>query len=94
MGQAGESGDQPGAPGDASGGIPAELGSADLDYEQARDGLVEVVKALEVGGLSLDESLALWERGEQLARLCEQRLAGARKRVEAVLDVGRDEAAH
>ncbi|HTK63371.1 MAG TPA: exodeoxyribonuclease VII small subunit [Pseudonocardia sp.] len=44
-----------------------------------------MVKALEVGGLSLDESLRLWERGEKLARLCEQRLAGARERVEAVL---------
>lgn len=82
MGQAGEGGNQPGA----SGGVSAEMG-----YEQARDELVEVVKRLEVGGLSLDESLALWERGEQLARLCEQRLAGARERVEAVLDVGRDE---
>jgi exodeoxyribonuclease VII small subunit len=56
-----------------------------MGYEQARDELVEVVKALEVGGLSLDESLRLWERGEKLARLCEQRLAGARERVEAVL---------
>jgi exodeoxyribonuclease VII small subunit len=56
-----------------------------MGYEQARDELVEVVKALEVGGLSLDDSLALWERGERLARLCEQRLAGARERVEAVL---------
>jgi exodeoxyribonuclease VII small subunit len=44
-----------------------------------------VVKALEVGGLSLDESVRLWERGEQLARVCERRLAGARDRVEAVL---------
>jgi exodeoxyribonuclease VII small subunit len=57
-----------------------------MGYEQARDELVEVVKALEVGGLSLDESLRLWERGERLARLCEQRLAGARERVDAVLN--------
>lgn len=56
-----------------------------LDYERARDELVEVVKALEVGGLSLDDSLALWERGERLARRCEQQLAGARDRVDAVL---------
>ncbi|MDQ2708496.1 MAG: exodeoxyribonuclease VII small subunit [Actinomycetota bacterium] len=56
-----------------------------MGYEQARDELVEVVKALEVGGLSLDESVRLWERGERLARLCEQRLAGARDRVQAVL---------
>ncbi|NMH98559.1 exodeoxyribonuclease VII small subunit [Pseudonocardia acidicola] len=57
-----------------------------LDYEQARDELTEVVRALEVGGLSLDESVALWERGEALARRCEEQLAGARTRVEAVLD--------
>ncbi|MBV9313935.1 MAG: exodeoxyribonuclease VII small subunit [Pseudonocardia sp.] len=60
----------------------------ELGYEQARDELIEVVKALEVGGLSLDESVALWERGEQLARLCERRLAGARERVNAVLNQG------
>jgi exodeoxyribonuclease VII small subunit len=56
-----------------------------LGYEQARDELAEVVRALEVGGLSLDDSLALWERGEKLARRCEQQLAGARDRVDAVL---------
>jgi exodeoxyribonuclease VII small subunit len=44
-----------------------------------------VVRALEAGGLSLDDSLALWERGERLARRCEQQLAGARDRVDAVL---------
>ena len=56
-----------------------------LDYEKARDELTEVVRALEVGGLGLDESVALWERGEALARRCEQQLAGARERVEQVL---------
>ncbi|HWN31677.1 MAG TPA: exodeoxyribonuclease VII small subunit [Pseudonocardia sp.] len=56
-----------------------------LGYEQARDELAEVVRALEVGGLSLDDALALWERGERLARRCEQQLAGARDRVDAVL---------
>ena len=56
-----------------------------LDYEQARDELTEVVRALEVGGLSLDESVALWERGEALAKHCENRLAGARERVQQVL---------
>lgn len=59
---------------------------AGLGYEQARDELAEVVRALEVGGLSLDESVALWERGEALARRCEEQLAGARDRVQAVLD--------
>jgi exodeoxyribonuclease VII small subunit len=56
-----------------------------LGYEQARDELAEVVRTLEVGGLSLDDALALWERGERLARRCEQQLAGARDRVDAVL---------
>jgi exodeoxyribonuclease VII small subunit len=57
-----------------------------LGYEQARDQLIEVVRALEAGGLSLDDALALWERGERLARRCEQQLAGARERVDAVLN--------
>jgi exodeoxyribonuclease VII small subunit len=56
-----------------------------LGYEQARDELAEVVRALEAGGLGLDESVALWERGEALARRCEEQLAGARERVEKVL---------
>jgi exodeoxyribonuclease VII small subunit len=56
-----------------------------LGYEQARDELTEVVRALEAGGLGLDESVELWERGEALARRCEEQLAGARERVERVL---------
>jgi exodeoxyribonuclease VII small subunit len=59
---------------------------ADLGYEQARDELAEVVRTLESGGLSLDESVALWERGEALARRCDEQLAGARERVQKVLD--------
>lgn len=54
-------------------------------YEQARDELVEVVRALEAGGLSLDDSVALWERGEALAARCEEQLAGARERVQTAL---------
>ncbi|MFC8180846.1 MULTISPECIES: exodeoxyribonuclease VII small subunit [Nocardiaceae] len=57
----------------------------ELGYEAARDELVDVVKVLEQGGLDLDASLALWERGEQLATRCEEHLAGARKRVENAL---------
>ena len=52
-----------------------------LGYEKCRDELIEVVRLLEQGGLDLDTSLALWERGEQLAKRCEEHLAGARKRV-------------
>jgi exodeoxyribonuclease VII small subunit len=58
----------------------------DLGYEQARDELAEVVRKLEAGGLSLDDAVALWERGEALARRCEDQLAGARERVQKVLD--------
>ena len=47
-----------------------------IGYEQARDELVEVVRRLETGGVGLEESLALWERGEALAAICEQWLAG------------------
>ncbi|HEY5149328.1 MAG TPA: exodeoxyribonuclease VII small subunit [Mycobacterium sp.] len=56
-----------------------------LGYEQCRDELIEVVRVLEQGGLNLDASLKLWERGEELARRCEEHLAGARKRIEDAL---------
>ena len=58
-------------------------GSAALSYEQARDQLTEVVRQLEAGGLTLEQSLGLWERGERLAAVCEQWLEGARARLEA-----------
>ena len=54
-----------------------------LSYEQARSELATVVERLEQGGGSLEESLALWERGEQLADICERWLEGARERIEA-----------
>ena len=54
-----------------------------LGYEQARDELVDVVRRLEAGGATLEESLALWERGEALAARCEEWLAGARARLDA-----------
>jgi exodeoxyribonuclease VII small subunit len=59
-----------------------------LAYEACRDELIEVVRVLEQGGLDLDESLRLWERGEQLAKRCEEHLAGARKRIEDALAAG------
>ncbi len=59
-----------------------------LGYEACRDELIEVVRLLEQGGLDLDASLKLWERGEQLAKRCEEHLAGARKRVEDALAAG------
>lgn len=56
-----------------------------LSYEQARDELTAVVRKLEAGGLTLQESLELWERGEHLARTCEEWLEGARARLAAAL---------
>lgn len=62
-----------------------------LGYEKCRDELVEVVQQLEQGGLDLDTSLKLWERGEELAKRCEEHLAGARKRIEDALAVDEHE---
>ncbi|MEU8523903.1 exodeoxyribonuclease VII small subunit [Streptomyces sp. NBC_01216] len=58
---------------------------AALGYEQARDELIEVVRRLEAGGTTLEESLALWERGEELAKVCRRWLEGARARLDASL---------
>ncbi len=57
----------------------------EIPYEQAREELVEVVRALEAGGLTLEESLALWERGEKLATTCQTWLDGARDRLSAAM---------
>jgi exodeoxyribonuclease VII small subunit len=54
-----------------------------LTYEQARTELATVVERLEAGGISLEESLALWERGEKLADVCQRWLDGARERLDA-----------
>ena len=54
-----------------------------LSYEQARTELAAVVERLEQGGSSLEESLALWERGELLADICQRWLDGARERIDA-----------
>jgi exodeoxyribonuclease VII small subunit len=59
-------------------------------YEAAREELVEVVRALEAGGTTLEESLALWERGEKLATICQDWLDGARQRLDAA--IGDDDA--
>lgn len=58
---------------------------SELGYEDCRDELIDVVQTLEQGGLDLDESLRLWERGEKLAKRCEEHLAGARERIEKAL---------
>jgi exodeoxyribonuclease VII small subunit len=55
----------------------------ELSYEQARAELAAVVEKLEAGGATLEESLALWERGEQLAAICQKWLDSARTRLDA-----------
>ena len=59
-------------------------------YEEAREELVEVVRRLEAGGTTLEQSLALWERGEELARVCQRWLDGARERLDKVLEAEQD----
>ena len=54
-----------------------------MSYEQARDELVVIVQRLESGGVPLEESLALWERGEELAAICQAWLDGAKAKIEA-----------
>ena len=62
-----------------------------LSYEQARDELVALVQRLESGGAPLDESLALWERGEELAAICQSWLDGAKARIEAARAAATDD---
>ena len=65
-------------------------GTPEMGYEAARDELVEVVRKLEAGGTTLEESLALWERGEHLAAVCQQWLDGARARLANATGADRD----
>ena len=62
-----------------------EQGEETPSYEEAREELIEVVRTLEQGGTTLEESLRLWERGEELARLCQEWLDGAKARLDAAL---------
>lgn len=74
--------------GQASPGQPA---AARPPYEQARDELIELVKRLEAGGLTLEQSLELWERGERLATICEEWLEGARARLATAMTQDSDD---
>ena len=69
------------APGRPADGDPGHGQPPPLPYEQARDQLTELVKRLEAGGLTLEQSLELWERGERLADICADWLEGARARL-------------
>ena len=60
--------------------------SEHVPYETAREELIEVVRRLETGGTTLEESLALWERGEALAKVCQEWLDGARQRLDAAVE--------
>ena len=62
-----------------------------LSYEDAREELIGVVAQLEAGGASLEDSLALWERGEKLATICQEWLDGARQRLDAAIEADADE---
>ena len=55
-----------------------------ISYEAARDELAEVVESLEEGSATLEQSLKLWERGEELANICQEWLDGAKKKLDAV----------
>ena len=74
---------KPAEPKQAGTGPSEDQQSEGLSYEQARDELASVVKRLEAGGLTLEQSLGLWERGERLAGVCGQLLEGARARLSA-----------
>jgi exodeoxyribonuclease VII small subunit len=65
--------------------MPEKSAAKRPGYEEARDQLVELVKRLEAGGLTLEQSLELWERGERLAAICEEWLEGARARLAAAI---------
>jgi exodeoxyribonuclease VII small subunit len=66
--------------------IPDDTDGTELSYEAAREALIEVVRRLEQGGTTLEESLALWQRGEKLAALCQAKLDGARKQLDETID--------
>jgi exodeoxyribonuclease VII small subunit len=62
---------------------------AKLSYEDARDELAEIVESLEDGSATLEESLKLWERGEELAKICQEWLDGAKKKLDSAKSAGK-----
>lgn len=62
----------------------------ELSYEEARDQLVEIVRKLESGSVPLSESMALWERGEELAKVCQTWLDGAKAKIDAARPATKD----
>lgn len=73
--------------------MAAPTDTSKLSYEEARNELVSVVSELEQGSPTLEQTLALWERGEALATRCEEWLIGAKERLNAAR-AGLDSAAN
>ncbi|MGB3186858.1 MAG: exodeoxyribonuclease VII small subunit [Ornithinimicrobium sp.] len=71
---------------------PVPTSVADLSYEQARDELIAIVARIESGKVPLEESMALWERGEELAAHCQSKLDSAQERLDAASDQASDNA--
>ena len=65
--------------------------SSELSYEAAKSQLDEIVTRLEDKDLPLDDMVNLWEQGEKLAAICEERLAGAKARLESLRPSQSDE---
>ncbi|MFM8842410.1 MAG: exodeoxyribonuclease VII small subunit [Actinomycetota bacterium] len=63
-----------------------KAGSSPIPYEKARDELAEIVEQLESGDVGLEESLKLWERGEELVKVCQEWLDGAKARIAKAKD--------
>ena len=70
---------------------PTDVPVESLSFEAARDELVRVVAELEQGAPTLEQSLALWERGEAIAARCEEWLLGAKRRLDAARAAASDE---
>lgn len=67
---------------------------AALTYEQARDQLRDIVQTLETGSAPLEETLKLWQRGEELSRHCQHILTAAQQRIDQALQGNPDSSSH
>ena len=83
--------DTGGDPGGAPSSASEASSTPEMGYEEARAALADVVAALESGDATLEEALALWEQGEEYARICEAWLAGAQERLSQGEQAGSDE---
>ena len=65
---------------------PKKKATEDISYETARTELTEIVRTLEAGGVGLDEAVTLWERGEELATICQDWLEGAAAKITSLVN--------